>query len=79
MPKIKTHKGLAKRVKITAGGKVKHAKPFKSHLMSTKNAKRCRQIFVAGVAWPCVNDTTPENGPARFRREIVGCQGHEME
>jgi large subunit ribosomal protein L35 len=44
MPKIKTHKGLAKRVKITAGGKVKHAKPFKSHLMSTKNAKRCRQL-----------------------------------
>ncbi|HCN19409.1 MAG: 50S ribosomal protein L35 [Planctomycetes bacterium RIFCSPHIGHO2_02_FULL_50_42] len=44
MPKIKTHKGLAKRVKITAGGKVKHAKPFKSHLMSTKNAKRCRRL-----------------------------------
>lgn len=44
MPKVKTHKGLAKRVKVTASGKVKHARPFKSHLMSTKNGKRCRQL-----------------------------------
>lgn len=44
MPKVKTHKGLAKRVKITASGKVKHSRPYKSHLMSTKNAKRRRQL-----------------------------------
>lgn len=44
MPKVKTHKGLAKRIKITAGGKVKHNRPFKSHLMSSKNAKRRRQL-----------------------------------
>ena len=44
MPKVKTHKGLAKRVKITANGKVKHSRPFTSHLMSSKNAKRRRQL-----------------------------------
>ncbi|MEE9487316.1 MAG: 50S ribosomal protein L35 [Candidatus Brocadiales bacterium] len=44
MPKIKTHKGLAKRVKVTATGKVVHNKPYKSHLMSTKNGKRCRHL-----------------------------------
>ncbi len=49
MPKIKTHKGLAKRVKITATGKVKHSKPFRSHLMSTKNGKRCRQLRKKGL------------------------------
>jgi large subunit ribosomal protein L35 len=44
MPKQKTHKGLAKRVKITATGKVKHHCCGAGHLMSTKNAKRKRKI-----------------------------------
>jgi len=44
MAKQKTHKGLAKRVKITAGGKVKRRRSCGSHLMSGKNAKRRRRI-----------------------------------
>ncbi len=44
MPKIKTHRGLAKRIKITASGKLKHSRAYKSHLMSTKNGKRCRHL-----------------------------------
>jgi large subunit ribosomal protein L35 len=44
MPKQKTHKGLSKRVKITAGGKVKRKRSCGSHLMRTKNAKRRRRI-----------------------------------
>jgi large subunit ribosomal protein L35 len=44
MPKQKTHKGLTKRVKITATGKLKHKRSCGSHLMSTKNAKRRRRI-----------------------------------
>ncbi len=44
MPKQKTHKGLAKRVKVTATGKVRRMRSFGSHLMSTKNAKRRRRI-----------------------------------
>lgn len=44
MPKQKTHKGLAKRVKVTARGKVKHRRAGGSHLMSGKNAKRRRRI-----------------------------------
>lgn len=43
MPKQKTHKGLAKRVKITATGKVRRMHSFGGHLMSTKNAKRRRR------------------------------------
>ena len=44
MPKQKTHKGLSKRVKITASGKVKHKRSGAGHLMSSKNAKRRRRI-----------------------------------
>ncbi len=44
MPKQKTHKGLAKRVKVTGGGRVKHRRAGASHLMSGKNAKRRRRI-----------------------------------
>ncbi len=44
MPKQKSHKGLKKRVKLTASGKVKHKRACGGHLMSGKNAKRRRRI-----------------------------------
>jgi len=44
MPKPKTHKGLTKRIKITATGKVRHKRCGAGHLMSGKNAKRKRYI-----------------------------------
>ena len=44
MPKMKGHKGLAKRVKLTGTGKVKRRRCCGSHLMSGKNAKRRRRI-----------------------------------
>jgi len=49
MPKQKTHKGLSKRVKITASGKVRHKRSCGGHLMSGKKAKRRRRI--AGFAF----------------------------
>jgi len=49
MPKEKTHKGLAKRVKVTAKGKVKRRRSFGGHLMSSKNAKRRRRIRKAAL------------------------------
>ncbi|UCE99062.1 MAG: 50S ribosomal protein L35 [Planctomycetota bacterium] len=44
MPKQKTHKGLTKRIKITAKGRLKRKHSCGSHLMSGKNAKRRRRI-----------------------------------
>ena len=44
MPKQKTHKGLAKRVKITGRGKIKRKRAGKGHLMSGKSGKRCRAL-----------------------------------
>jgi large subunit ribosomal protein L35 len=49
MPKQKTHKGLSKRVKITASGKVKRNRCNAGHLMSGKTAKRRRRLRQATV------------------------------
>ena len=42
MPKMKTHRGAAKRFKITAGGKVKRSRAFASHILTKKTTKRKR-------------------------------------
>ena len=42
MPKQKTHKGLAKRVKVTKNGKIKRKKAFTGHLMSHKDGNTRR-------------------------------------
>lgn len=44
MPKGKTHKGLGKRVKVTATGKLMHRQPGSGHLMSGKSGKRKRAL-----------------------------------
>ena len=49
MPKQKTHKGLSKRVKVTASGKVKHKRTGGGHLMSGKNAKRRRRVSSSSI------------------------------
>ena len=44
MPKLKTHKGLKKRVKVTATGKIKFHKHNKGHLQSNKSGNRRRRL-----------------------------------
>ena len=44
MPKQKTHKGMKKRFKITASGKVKHRKAFRGHILSKKSSSRKRHL-----------------------------------
>lgn len=44
MPKLKTRKGTAKRVKITKSGKVKMAKANRRHILTSKVKKRKRQL-----------------------------------
>ena len=44
MPKQKSHKGLSKRIKVTASGKVKYKHSCGGHLMGSKNAKRRKRI-----------------------------------
>ena len=42
MPKMRTHKGAAKRFKTTGTGKVKRGNAFKSHILEKKSPKRKR-------------------------------------
>ena len=44
MPKIKTHKGAAKRFGVTKNGKVKRGKAFRSHILNKKSTKRKRAL-----------------------------------
>ncbi len=44
MPKLKTRKAVAKRIKITAEGKIKFNQPGRRHLLQTKTSKRKRQL-----------------------------------
>lgn len=57
MPKLKTHRGAAKRFKITGSGKIKRSKAYKSHLMTGKSSKRTRDLRTATI----VNKTDAEN------------------
>jgi large subunit ribosomal protein L35 len=52
MPKLKTHRGLAKRVKVTGKGKLKRAKAFHSHLLSSKTPKMKRRLSKADTIHP---------------------------
>jgi large subunit ribosomal protein L35 len=57
MPKQKTHKGMKKRYKLTATGKVKHRKRGRGHLLSSKTSKRKRHLrkdAVVGGVWAAV-------------------------
>ncbi|MGG7164281.1 50S ribosomal protein L35 [Clostridium ihumii] len=48
MPKMKTHRGAAKRFKKTGTGKLKRAKAFKSHILTKKSSKTKRNLRKAG-------------------------------
>ena len=49
MPKLKTRKCAAKRLKQTGTGKFRHNKAGARHLMSSKNAKRRRRLRQDGA------------------------------
>jgi large subunit ribosomal protein L35 len=43
MPKLKSHRGAAKRFKKTATGKFLRGKAFKRHILTSKPTRRKRQ------------------------------------
>jgi large subunit ribosomal protein L35 len=46
MPKLKTHKGAAKRFRITATGKIKRGHAYARHILTSKTPKRKRYLDV---------------------------------
>jgi large subunit ribosomal protein L35 len=49
MPKLKTHKGAAKRFKKTATGKIKRGRSHLRHILSSKTTKRKRKLRHGGL------------------------------
>ena len=43
MPKMKTHRGAAKRFKVTGSGKIMRRKAFRNHILEKKSSKRTRR------------------------------------
>jgi large subunit ribosomal protein L35 len=52
MPKMKTHRGAAKRFKRTASGKLRHQKRNRRHILTKKTTKRKRQLRKPNVVTP---------------------------
>ena len=52
MPKMKTHRGAAKRFRLTAKGKVRRNKAYTSHILTKKSPKRKRNLRKATLADP---------------------------
>ena len=44
MPKMKTHRGSAKRFRVTGSGKIMRSKAFKSNILTKKSQKRKRNF-----------------------------------
>ncbi|HVG28917.1 MAG TPA: 50S ribosomal protein L35 [Pyrinomonadaceae bacterium] len=44
MPKLKTHKGAAKRIRMTASGKAKRGHSHARHILTKKTQKRKRHL-----------------------------------
>ena len=52
MPKLKTHRGAAKRFKKTGTGKIVRSKAFKQHILTSKSRSRKRSLRGTTVVSP---------------------------
>jgi large subunit ribosomal protein L35 len=52
MPKLKTHKGAAKRFKKTGTGKITRRHAFARHILTSKSRKRKRKLTLGAVLDP---------------------------
>jgi len=47
MPKMKTNRGAAKRLRKTGTGKIRRMRAYKSHILTKKSQKRKRRLRTA--------------------------------
>lgn len=52
MPKMKTHRGAAKRFKKTGTGKIVAFHAYKSHILEKKSSKRKRNLRKSAIMHP---------------------------
>ncbi|HIA49535.1 MAG TPA: 50S ribosomal protein L35 [Acidobacteria bacterium] len=64
MPKLKTHRGAAKRFRRTASGKIVRSKAYKQHILTSKSTKRKRKLrgttTVSSADMPRLNRMLPK-------------------
>ncbi len=63
MPKMKTHRGAAKRFKVTGTGRLKRGRAFRNHLLEKKPTKRTRRLK---------RDTVLEGADDKRARRLLG-------
>ena len=63
MPKMKTHRGAAKRFKVTGSGKIMRRKAFRSHILEKKPSKRTRRL---------ARDTVLTGGDRKEVKKLLG-------
>ena len=63
MPKMKTHKGAAKRIKVTGSGKLMRSQAGRGHLKLAKSRKRFRNLK---------GDVGLAKGDARNAKRMIG-------
>ena len=56
MPKIKTHRGAAKRFKKTGTGKFKRNHAYMSHILTHKSSKRTKLLRKSAIVDPSNHD-----------------------
>ena len=49
MPKLKTHRGAAKRFSVTGTGKIKRSRANTSHILTPKTTKRKRNLRQSAI------------------------------
>jgi len=66
MPKLKTHRGAAKRFSVTGSGKIKRNKAYKGHLLTGKPSKRMRKLRKGGLVSDAQYDNVKKLLPYMF-------------
>ncbi|MBF0216643.1 MAG: 50S ribosomal protein L35 [Candidatus Omnitrophica bacterium] len=57
MPKLKTHKGAKKRVRLSKSGKIKRSRACKGHILTKKTTKRKRHLAQSTVVHKVMHST----------------------
>ena len=69
MPKLKTHKGAAKRFRLTATGKVKRGHSHARHILTSKTTKRKRLLDIDVMVCESRRETGQTHASIRSRLE----------
>jgi large subunit ribosomal protein L35 len=57
VPKLKSHRGAAKRFRLTASGRVKRNHSLKNHILTKKSRKRKRHLRKSTLVSPAMEKT----------------------